>query len=99
MHEAQQGHWRVRLWNRLHFRSCATVPMSLILVERFDEVGKRRSNPLWLIWLNEQIPDLTQLWQQYLRRFAIDHWYRFCKQRLHWTLPHLASPRTSTALE
>jgi len=24
-----------------------------------------------------------------LRRFAIDHWNRFAKQRLHWTLPHL----------
>lgn len=92
LHDPHQGHLRVRLWNRLHFRTCATVPMSLILVERFDEAGKRRSHPLWLIWLSEQIPDLTQLWQQYLRRFAIDHWYRFCKQRLHWTLPHLASP-------
>jgi len=20
---------------------------------------------------------------------AVDHWYRFLKQRLHWTLPHL----------
>lgn len=37
-------------------------------------------------------PSLTTLWQQYLRRFAIDHWYRFAKQRLHWTLPQLTTP-------
>ena len=92
MHDPQQGQLRVRLWNRLHFRTCATVPMSLVLVERLDAAGKQRSRPLWLVWLSEQVPDLTQLWQQYLRRFAIDHWYRFCKQRLHWTLPHLATP-------
>ena len=29
--------------------------------------------------------------RQYLRRFAIDHWYRFAKQRLHWTLPKLGT--------
>lgn len=27
-----------------------------------------------------------------LRRFGIDHWYRFAKQRLYWTLPRLATP-------
>lgn len=31
----------------------------------------------------------------YLRRFAVDHWYRFIKQRLHWTLPKLATPQQS----
>jgi hypothetical protein len=27
-----------------------------------------------------------------LQRFAVDHWHRFAKQDLHWTLPHLATP-------
>ena len=31
------------------------------------------------------MPTLSQLWRLYLRRFAIDHWNRFAKQRLHWT--------------
>jgi hypothetical protein len=30
-----------------------------------------------------------------LRRFAVDHWYRFAKQNLYWTLPHLATPDQS----
>ena len=28
-----------------------------------------------------------------LRRFTIDHWYRFLKQRLHWTVPKLSIPK------
>ncbi len=39
------------------------------------------------------MPPLSQLWQLYLRRFAVDHWYRFAKQRLHWTLPKLSTPK------
>jgi len=39
------------------------------------------------------MPPLSQLWQLYLRRFGVDHWYRFAKQRLHWTLPKLSTPK------
>ena len=28
----------------------------------------------------------------YLRRYAVDHWHRYAKQDLHWTLPQLATP-------
>ena len=38
------------------------------------------------------MPALSKFWRLYLRRFAIDHWYRFAKQRLHWTLPKLSTP-------
>ncbi|MEH2367342.1 hypothetical protein [Nostoc sp.] len=40
----------------------------------------------------EGIPQLHKIWHQYLRRFAVDHWYRLAKQRLHWTLPKLGTP-------
>jgi len=46
--------------------------------------------PLWLAWLGEEMP---QVWRLDLRRFTIDHWYRFLKQRLHWTLPKLSTPK------
>jgi hypothetical protein len=29
----------------------------------------------------------------YLRRFAVDHWNRFAKQRLHWTLPNFSTTK------
>ena len=38
------------------------------------------------------MPALSSFWQLYCRRFAIDHWYRFAKGRLHWTLPQLSTP-------
>lgn len=88
------GRVKVRLWSNLHFRKTATRPMSLIRVERLDEQGNLRvSKPLWLAWVGEQMPTLEKVWQLYLRRFTVEHWYRFLKQRLHWTLPKLSTPK------
>jgi hypothetical protein len=41
----------------------------------------------------DSLTSMPQLWRLYLRRFAIDHWNRFAKQRLHWTLTHLLTPQ------
>ena len=38
---------------------------------------------------------LEEIWHQYLRRFSLEHWYRFAKQRLHWTMPSLKTPAQS----
>jgi len=68
--------------------------MSLIRVERFDEKGNLRvTKPLWLAWVGEEMPALGKVWHLYLRRFTVDHWYRFAKQRLHWTLPKLSTTK------
>ncbi|MGB3639909.1 MAG: hypothetical protein WBA39_20390 [Rivularia sp. (in: cyanobacteria)] len=37
-------------------------------------------------------PLSSDVWRLYLRGFAVEHWYRFLKQRLHWTLPKIAHP-------
>ncbi|QFS48738.1 hypothetical protein GXM_06232 [Nostoc sphaeroides CCNUC1] len=50
------------------------------------------AKPLWLVWVGIEMSPLSELWRLYFRRFAIDHWYRFAKQRLHWTLPNLSTP-------
>jgi hypothetical protein len=92
--DSKLGRVRVRLWKNLHFRKAAVRPMSLIRVERLDEQGCLKvSKPLWLAWVGEEMPPLSEIWQLYLRRFTIDHWYRFLKQRLHWTLPKLSTPK------
>jgi hypothetical protein len=48
------------------------------------------------IWLFHTGPggsfDLDRLWRAYLRRFQIEHLFRFCKQHLGWTLPRLRTP-------
>ena len=67
--------------------------MSLILVERLEaETDQLKTQPLWLVWVGCQMPPLNEIWQQYLRRFAIEHWYRLAKQTLHWTIPQLSTP-------
>nr|MBD2342498.1 hypothetical protein [Calothrix sp. FACHB-156] len=50
-------------------------------------------SPIQKAALGEQMPPLEEVWQLYLRRFTVDHWYRFLKQRLHWTLPKLSTPK------
>jgi hypothetical protein len=84
------GNLRVRMWHDLHLTGAADKPVRLILVDRLDAPN---SKPLWLIWISSFEPDLTQIWQQYLRRFTIEHWYRFVRKRLHWTLPNLSSSK------
>jgi DDE superfamily endonuclease len=94
LNDPKLGLVKVRLWENLHFRKTATRPMSLIRVERLDLQGNLRvAKPLWLAWVGEEIPPLSEVWRLYLRRFTVDHWYRFLKQRLHWTLPKLSTPK------
>ncbi|MGB3310515.1 MAG: NF041680 family putative transposase [Nodosilinea sp.] len=90
------GSVRVRSWHQMHFRQAPQHPMTLIQVQRLDETGQPRSTrPLWLVWVGDTCPDLEHIWQQYLRRFALEHWYRFLKQRLHWTVPKLGEPKAA----
>jgi hypothetical protein len=68
--------------------------VQLILVERLDAAGNRRSDkPVWLAWAGEAMPSLCDIWSLYCRRFKVDHWFRFAKQRLHWTLPNLSTAK------
>jgi DDE superfamily endonuclease len=56
--------------------------------------GRAAPKPMWL-WAS--VPDaggdlLPVLWQSYLRRFDIEHTFRFLKQQLGWTRPLLRDP-------
>ena len=57
------------------------------MVSRFHHYG-------WLGLENE-----LYLWKQSGSNIydakRVDHWYRFAKQRLHWTLPNLRTPEQS----
>ncbi len=76
------------------FFGSASHSMQLILVERIESAAPgTKPKPLWLVWVGNSVPSLELIWQQYLRRFAVDHWYRLLKQRLHWTLPQLSTPQ------
>jgi hypothetical protein len=96
VNDQKLGKLRISQWKDLHFRTSASQDMSLIQVERLNlkSSGKKRRD-LWLVWVGEQFLKLKDIWQQYARRFGVDHWYRFAKQRLHWTLPSLGTAKQS----
>ena len=84
---------KISKWKNLHFRNAYSEKLSLIKVERLKKkkTGKKH-RPLWLVWVGLEFLALEKIWSQYSRRFGVDHWYRFAKQRLHWTLPRFGTP-------
>lgn len=94
--DAQWGRVRVTRWSQFHFRQSPKSEMEIIRIEVIEPVGRRRQfKPLWLAWVGLAMPMLEGLWRQYLRRFSLEHWYRFAKQRLYWTQPKLSSTQAS----
>jgi hypothetical protein len=56
--------------------------------------GCRDADPLWL-WSSRAAAgeeDVNRAWQAFLRRFDIEHTFRFLKQQLGWTRPKLRDP-------
>lgn len=81
----------IRRWTSVHFKTAPDHALELILVDRLDKTGHPTHQPLWLIWTGQRMPALETLGSLYLKRFCIEHWYRFIRQRLHWCLPHLGT--------
>jgi hypothetical protein len=48
--------------------------------------------PLWCWWRGPCPPDLTEVWQADIARYAIEHTFRFFTQTLKWTTPKLRAP-------
>ena len=77
MDDPTLGKVRVQVWHNYHFRLSPAHPMSVLLVERLTTDGFTRvSKPMWLAFTGLSMPTVTEVWRLYLRRFAIDHWYR-----------------------
>ena len=49
---------------------------------------------LWLWWHGPEkaAPDLELIWRSYVRRFDLEHTFRFLKQTLGWTTPRVRHP-------
>jgi hypothetical protein len=61
--------------------------------------GDRDPKPVWL-WCSATgatAGQVDQLWQAFLRRFDLEHTFRFLKQTLGWTAPHLRDPDAADA--
>lgn len=81
----------VRIWSGLRFSKALDCRMIVAQVERQQASDTRRKPKiLWFAWVGAEPPE--QWWSLYAQRYPIDHWYRFAKGRLHWTLPLLSTP-------
>jgi hypothetical protein len=93
MQDPDLGKLQVMIWKDLHFRKAATCPLIIARLERLESKGTRRlPKVIWVAWLGEEPSEPDTWWQRYMRRYTVDHWYRFAKQRLHWTLPMFSTP-------
>jgi hypothetical protein len=95
--EVEDPNWgqvQMQQWSGLHFCAAATHPVQLLrIVAAGNSRSSRCPKPMWLCWLGKEMPSLEQTWRSYLRRFAVEHWNRLAKQRLHWTLPQVGTPQ------
>lgn len=57
--------------------------------------GDRHPKPVWL-WCSKPVPDngpeVDHWWAMFIRRFDLEHTFRFLKQTLGWTQPRLRDP-------
>jgi hypothetical protein len=99
------GRVRVSAWHRLHPKqrtyrepgaALRIVEGTLIRLQVSRLPGRRDREPktVWLWWHGPQESDLDldRVWRAYLRRFDIEHTFRFAKQVLGWTTAKLRTP-------
>jgi hypothetical protein len=106
--DAGHGKVRVQAWAEMHPKvqnhegrgTRGPLPivvgtLVLVEVERLPR-GESRREPrvLWLWWHGPEgtTPDLDLIWRSYVRRFDLEHTFRFLKQGMGWTTPRVRHP-------
>ncbi|TQF02839.1 hypothetical protein E6W39_11925 [Kitasatospora acidiphila] len=97
---------RIRFWQRLHPRAwrhsawsdhrgqLPTIEGTLIRLDVDHLPSGGTPKPVWL-WFSDPTPadaDTDTAWHAFLRRFDLEHTFRFLKQTLGWTRPRLREP-------
>ena len=62
-------------------------------VDHLPKQTARAKKTLWLWWSGAGAPDLDTCWRAYLRRFDLEHTFRFIKSTLGWTTPAVCRPQ------
>jgi len=103
---ARYGGVQVAAWDRMHPKLARVngwehhqgkIPLiegTLIQLRPGPIPGYRELKPMWL-WASvtgAAGPEITALWQAFLRRFDLEHTFRFAKQVLGWDAPLLRDP-------
>lgn len=103
------GTAQARSWDRLHPKlthrgTWAAHSGDLPIIEgtvirlQVDRLpGDGTPKPLWLWHSSVDIDAATmnRLWQMFLRRFDLEHTFRFLKQTLGWTRPRIRTPQAA----
>ena len=103
--DEQYGQVSVQSWPGLHpklagrgrWSGCPEPPIVpgtviRVQVEHLPRPTARAVKTLWLWWAGSGRPDLDRCWRTYIRRFDLEHTFRFCKQALSWTTPRVRTP-------
>ena len=85
---ARQGQWKG------HPGQLPAIEGAVIRLQVERLPGDRSPEPLWLWTTADIMPAdaLDRTWQAFLRRFDLEHTFRFLKQALGWTRPKLRDP-------
>ncbi|GHI75424.1 hypothetical protein Sspor_09850 [Streptomyces spororaveus] len=103
------GKAETQAWDRVHPRlthRCSWLDHDgrLPLVEgtlmrlKVEHLSKDRDAPpvwLWSSKTGATPDDVDRCWQAFLRRFDLEHTFRFAKQALGWTTPKLRTPEAA----
>ena len=104
-HDPRHGSVRVAAWAGLHpklagrgrwaDREAPPIVTGTVIrvdVEHLPKRTARAKKTLWLWWAGPGEADLSVCWRAYLRRFDLEHTYRFVKGPLGWTTPAVRTP-------
>ena len=104
-HDSRYGDVRVQAWSGMHpklhgrgrWKDHDQPPIVRgtvirVEVEHLPKPTARAVKTLWLWWSGPGDADLDLCWRAYLRRFDIEHTYRFAKGTLGWTTPAVRTP-------
>src|SRR2546430_6897815 len=100
------GTARTAAWDRVHPRlthraawldhdgPLPVIEGTLIRLQVDYLPGDRDPKPVWLWWSRTGAApaDVDRCWQSFLRRFDLEHTFRFFKQVLGWTAPKIRDP-------
>jgi hypothetical protein len=103
---SRYGTARSCAWNRLHPRlthraaweshegPLPIIEGSIIRLQVDRLPGDRSPKPVWLWYSRPELTnsELNRLWRAFLRRFDLEHTFRFLKQTLGWTRPRIRTP-------
>jgi hypothetical protein len=104
--EADEGYGqvRVRAWSGMHAkvqnhagrgsRKTRAILKGTVILLEVSKLPRETRKPrtFWLWWRGPGEPDLAFLWRAYVRRFDLEHTFRFLKTTLNWQTPCLRHP-------